>query len=105
MSDSVNHPSHYTRGKIEVIDFIEDQQFNYRLGNAVKYLCRAGYKNDKAEDLRKAIWYIQRELNAIQCVDNDLTITLKSGEKATLPTRTYEFGATEQLDDSDVNVI
>ena len=41
MNDPVNHPSHYTSGKIEVIDFIEDQKFPYHLGNACKYLCRA----------------------------------------------------------------
>ena len=42
--DAVNHPSHYTRGKIEVIDFIEDQQLPYHLGNVIKYIARAGYK-------------------------------------------------------------
>lgn len=55
--DKVNHPSHYTSGKIEVIDFIEDQKFNYHKGNAIKYICRAG-KKDKSkevEDLEKAI--------------------------------------------------
>ena len=36
--DKVNHPSHYTSGKIEVIDFIEDQNFNYHRGNAIKYI-------------------------------------------------------------------
>ena len=55
--DKVNNPSHYTSGKIEVIDFIEDQKFNYHRGNAIKYICRAG-KKDKSkevEDLEKAI--------------------------------------------------
>lgn len=65
-SDPVNHPSHYTRGNIEVIDFIEDQGFDYHIGNAVKYLSRAGLKNDEIEDLNKAIWYIQRKINKIQ---------------------------------------
>lgn len=56
--DAVNHPSHYTRGKIEVIDFIEDQQLPYHLGNVIKYIARAGYKGDKLEDLKKrgGIW-------------------------------------------------
>lgn len=52
--DAVNHPSHYTRGNIEVIDFIEDQQLPYHLGNVVKYVARAGYKGDKVEDLKKS---------------------------------------------------
>lgn len=52
--DVINHPSHYTRGKIEVIDFIEDQQLLYHLGNVIKYIARAGYKGDKLEDLKKS---------------------------------------------------
>lgn len=66
--DPVNHPSHYTSGKIEVIDFIEDQKFPYHLGNACKYLCRAGKKNPEktAEDLRKAVWYINRYIDLLE---------------------------------------
>ena len=60
--DNVNHPAHYNRGKIEVIDFINDQQLNFDLGNAVKYICRAGFKGDKVEDLKKAIFYINDEI-------------------------------------------
>lgn len=52
--DVINHPSHYTRGKIEVIDFIEDQQLPYHLGNVIKYIARAGHKGDKLEDLKKS---------------------------------------------------
>lgn len=61
-NDPVNHPSHYTFGKIEVIDFLEDQKFPYHLANAVKYISRAGRKNpDKTiEDLEKAVWYLNR---------------------------------------------
>ena len=57
-------PSHYTRGSIEVWDFIRDQQLNYHLGNAIKYICRAGFKGDntKAQDLKKAIHYLENEL-------------------------------------------
>jgi len=64
MSDSVNHPAHYTDGKIEVIDFIDDKNLNFSLGNAVKYICRAGKKdpNKYVEDLKKAIWYINHEI-------------------------------------------
>lgn len=63
--DVVNHPSHYTRGKIEVIDFIEDQQFPYHLGNVIKYISRAGHKGDKLEDLKKAQWYLARYIELI----------------------------------------
>ena len=55
-------PAHYTRGNIEVWDFIRDQQLNYHLGNAIKYICRAGYKGSKREDLEKAIHYLENEL-------------------------------------------
>lgn len=61
-NDPVNHPSHYTSGKIEVIDFIEDQKLPYHLGNVIKYICRAGKKDPTKtlEDLEKAQWYLDR---------------------------------------------
>ena len=67
MSDMVNHPSHYTDGNIEVIDFIEDKRLNYHRGNAVKYICRAGKKDPalEVEDLQKAVWYINREIQRL----------------------------------------
>ena len=57
MNDAVNHPSHYTDGKIEVIEYIEDKGFGYCLGNAIKYISRAGKKDPakEVEDLRKAV--------------------------------------------------
>ena len=60
--DAVNHPSHYTDGKIEVIDYIEDKKLGFHLGNAVKYISRAGKKDPskEIEDLEKAVWYINR---------------------------------------------
>lgn len=63
--DVINHPSHYTRGKTEVIDFIEDQQLPYHLGNVIKYIARAGYKGDKLEDLKKARWYLDRYIKGV----------------------------------------
>ena len=62
--ETVNHPDHYQGGKYEVIDIIEDFGLNFSLGNALKYILRAGIKNPelKKEDLRKAIWYLEREL-------------------------------------------
>ena len=59
-------PSHYTRGSIEVWDFIRDQKLNYHLGNAIKYICRAGFKGSKREDLEKAIHYLENELEHIR---------------------------------------
>lgn len=59
-SDPINHPSHYNKGKIEVIDFIEDQGLGFHLGNAIKYICRCNYKGMTERDLDKAIWYINR---------------------------------------------
>lgn len=66
--DNVNHPFHYTSGKIEVIDFITDQKLTYCLGNAVKYVARAGKKdpNKTVEDLQKAVWYINRQIKILQ---------------------------------------
>lgn len=68
MNDVVNHPSHYTDGKIEVIEFIEDKNLNYHRGNAIKYICRAGKKDPtkEIEDLQKAIWYINREIKNLK---------------------------------------
>jgi hypothetical protein len=58
--DPVNHPAHYTSGKIEVIDFIEDQGFGFHLGQVVKYVSRAGKKDNEIQDLQKAQWYLTR---------------------------------------------
>lgn len=60
----INHPSHYNAGNIEAIDVIEDWKLNFSLGSAVKYICRAGHKdgNTKSQDLQKAAWYINREI-------------------------------------------
>ena len=67
LNDPVNHPAHYTTGKIEVIDYIEDQKLPYHLGTAVKYISRAGKKDEDktVEDLKKAVWYIQRYIGLI----------------------------------------
>lgn len=66
MNDPVNHPSHYTDGKYETIEFIERHGLSFHEGNAVKYISRAGKKDpDKTiEDLEKAVWYIKRASNA-----------------------------------------
>jgi hypothetical protein len=61
--DNVNHPSHYKTGGIETIDFIEAKSLSYNLGNVVKYITRADYKGNKLEDLKKAQWYLNREVS------------------------------------------
>ncbi len=61
-SDAVQHPQHYNEGKYEVIDVIEDWKLGFNDGNAVKYIGRHRHKNRPAEDLKKALWYIAREL-------------------------------------------
>lgn len=60
MADTVG-PSYYKRGSIEVWDFIRDQGLNYHLGCAIKYVCRAGHKDDAIQDLNKAIHYLENE--------------------------------------------
>ena len=55
-------PDYYRRGKAQVWDFIRDNDLNFHLGNAIKYIARAGYKDSKAEDLIKAIHYLENEL-------------------------------------------
>ena len=67
-------PSYYQRGSIDVWDFIRQQKLNFHLGNAIKYICRAGYKNSKIEDLEKAIHYLQNELH------HEENLLIKSGE-------------------------
>ena len=60
--DMVNHPPHYTVNGIEVIDVIENYKLNYRLGNVVKYVLRSDLKGNRLQDLKKALWYLQREI-------------------------------------------
>ena len=60
---SVDHPAHYTRGGIEAIDAIEAWGLGFNLGNVIKYVARAGHKGETLEDLRKARWYIDREID------------------------------------------
>ena len=63
VKDNVNHPAHYKVGGIETIDFIEAKSLSYNLGNVVKYLTRADHKGNKIEDLKKAQWYLNREVS------------------------------------------
>jgi hypothetical protein len=60
--DNVNSPAHYKAGGIETIDFIEAKELGYNLGNVIKYVSRADHKGKKLEDLKKAEWYLAREI-------------------------------------------
>lgn len=64
--DQVNHPDHYTVGGIETIDYIEAKKLGYHLGNVVKYVSRAPHKGRHLEDLKKARWYLDREIERVE---------------------------------------
>lgn len=61
--ETINHPAHYNRhpSGIECIDVVE--HFGFNVGNAIKYLWRADHKGNAIEDLSKAKWYVEREIN------------------------------------------
>ena len=67
-------PSYYQRGTCDVWDFIREQELNFHLGNAIKYICRAGYKDSKIQDLEKAIHYLENELH------HEEKLLIRSGE-------------------------
>ena len=73
-TDNVNHPSHYTFGTIETIDYItsvlgDKGTYNYCIGNALKYISRAEHKGKNKEDLEKAIWYINYAISRLEKKD------------------------------------
>lgn len=80
--EKINHPSHYNINKIEVIDAIEDWQLNFSRGNAIKYIVRAGIKDPSTEieDLKKAIWYLNREVERLNA-SKDLSKNWMSEEE------------------------
>lgn len=65
MAETVNHPPHYggADNPYEAIKVIEAWELGFCLGNCVKYISRAGKKNNRLEDLQKALWYLQREID------------------------------------------
>lgn len=62
---NIDHPYHYNQG-IEPIEVIESWDLNFALGNVIKYTLRAPYKNNMLEDLKKARWYLDREIQKIE---------------------------------------
>ena len=68
-------PDHYKGNRFEAIDIIEDYELGFNLGNSIKYVLRAGKKNDKLEDLKKAEWYIKREIELMERVNRTDAMT------------------------------
>ena len=64
-ANTVDHPTHYNTGKLEVIDIIEDWKLEFHCGNAVKYIGRHKHKGNPTEDIKTAIWYLQRYLETL----------------------------------------
>ena len=64
MAETTNEigPEYYRRGSIQPWDFIRSQELNFHLGNVIKYVCRAGHKDDDIEDLSKALHYLSNEI-------------------------------------------
>lgn len=87
-SDMVNHPTHYTShpSGIEVIQITE--HMNFCLGNAIKYILRADLKGKKEEDIKKAIWYLNRELDRLERSDNGQSSVIKN-TSSSYPQRRY----------------
>lgn len=68
MSNNVNHPDHYQLGGLETIKIIDatvDDPYSFAIGNVLKYVTRAGHKDNTIEDLRKARWYIDHALGLL----------------------------------------
>lgn len=94
MSDNVKNPSYYNRGKIEVWEFIEDQNLDYHTGNAVKYIARAGFKDPlkEVEDLQKAIAFLERKIKVLNGTnDINTKITTFQDYAKTLTAKQREF--------------
>lgn len=66
LTDNINHPTHYTQGKYELIEVIADWHLNFNLGNVVKYIARYEYKGNKLQDLKKAQMYLNHEIERLE---------------------------------------
>lgn len=96
-NDNVNHPAHYqTENGLEAIEVIEAFfENNYHLGNAFKYMARAGKKNDELEDIEKAIWYLERYKQTLGAEDV-YGLTPKGQALAELIVAGYDVPITEK---------
>ena len=95
MKETINHPDHYKGNRFEAIDIIEDYELNFNLGSTLKYVLRAGKKNDVIEDLQKAEWFIKRELDKL--ITQRLNEPIESEDDLTLKQSQY----TDRLRDAD----
>jgi hypothetical protein len=104
MSDPVNHPAHYrAENGLEAIDVIEGFGLGFCLGNAVKYILRAGRKDPTAQDLAKAVWYLRRHVAAMEAAKNGShPLDLKQFSLVYLatPYTTYPFGIESAFKDA-----
>jgi len=73
----VNRPPHYTFGTIEVINVIEDWKLGFMLGNAIKYIARAPHKGSYVENLKKARWYLDREITKAEKIEKSISRSIK----------------------------
>ena len=78
-------PTYYQRGSGDVWDFIREQNLNFHLGNAIKYICRAGYKDSKIQDLEKAIHYLENEL------EHEENLSIRTSEGIPIQIRDQEL--------------
>ena len=78
-------PDYYQRGSTDVWDFIREQELNFHLGNAIKHICRAGYKDSKIQDLEKAIHYLENELH------HEENLLIGTGEGIPIQVQPKEF--------------
>ena len=88
-NDEINNPPHYTQGRIEVIEFIEDQKFGYHAGNAIKYISRYRHKGTPEKDIRKAIWYLNRLLLEVLCEGSNTGDCVDADSGIDMPTAYY----------------
>ena len=73
LMEKVNHPKHYNKGKIEVIEAIEDWDLNFSEGNVIKYVARHRFKGEPLEDLKKARWYLERLISNLESKSQEHT--------------------------------
>ena len=99
MKETINHPDHYKGNRFEAIDIIEDYELNFNLGSTLKYVLRAGKKNDAIEDLQKAEWFIKRELDRL--VTQQLNEPIESEDDLTLISKLKQSQYTDRLRDAD----
>lgn len=80
-ADMVNHPPHYTSHPSGVECIQVTEHYGFCIGSAIKYLWRAGLKGDAVEDLKKAVWYINREIAKREQPNDTDELTRRAGKK------------------------